>query len=216
MEPFRLCVALAPLAAYMVGVALINCRRRPVVVAGSRDLAGLGLGIAGLLVVGPVELLLPTIPRELVPYMWMCLAITYCLLLTLGVMLSRPRLIVYNVALDQLRPALADVLEELDPHARWAGNSIALPKLRIEFYLDDHPSLRNVSLIATATPQSHTGWRSLEKSLRTALLESVETSPNAWGFGVLAAALAMFGRMGWLACFHRQEITQGFQEMMRF
>ncbi len=111
---------------------------------------------------------------------------------------------------------MADAVDDLDPDARWAGGSVALPKLHVECFLEEHPSVRNVSLIATATPQSYSGWRSLERTLRGRLRESVETSPSIWGFGVLMAALGIVGRMGWLAYSRPQEITQGFQEMMRF
>jgi hypothetical protein len=55
----------------------------------------------------------------------------------------------------------------------------------------------------------------LERTLRAELRKSVESSPNLWGLGALAAALAMFGRMGWLAYFQSEKITQGFQDMLR-
>ncbi|MCE9607840.1 MAG: hypothetical protein K8U03_23380 [Planctomycetia bacterium] len=216
MDYFRLCVALAPLSIYMIGLAVLNFRRRPVVVAGSRDMAFLGLGTIGLLLVGPIELLLPSLPDHVTGYVWMLLLVLYCLFLTLGVLLSKPRLVVYNVTLDQLRPALADAVNDLDADVRWAGGSVALPKLHVEFYFDDHPSVRNVSLVATATPQSYAGWRVLERALKEQLRSSVETTPNAWGLGVLIAALGILCRIGWIACMHPQEIAQGFTDMMRF
>jgi hypothetical protein len=110
---------------------------------------------------------------------------------------------------------LADVVNELDPGARWAGGSVALPRLHVEFYLDEHASVRNVSLVASATPQSYAGWRMLERALRAEVRKSVESSPNLWGVGALAAALAMFGRMGWLVRFESDKITQAFQDMLR-
>lgn len=215
MEPFRLCVALAPLATYMVAIALTNFMRRPVVVSGARDLAALGLGVSGLLLVGPFELLLPSLPVQPNGYVWAFAAVLYCLVLTLTVLLTAPRIVVYNVSIDQLRPALADAIDELDPAARWAGNSVSLPKLHIECYLEEHASVRNVTLVSTAAPQSYSGWRHLEKALKTRLRETVETAPSAWGLGVLLTALAIFGRMGWLIYSKSEEIAQGFREMMR-
>jgi len=70
------------------------------------------------------------------------------------------------VSLDQLRPLVRSI-NDLDPDTRWAGGSVALPQLRIELYLDDNPSLRNVSLVAMSSPQSYSGWRTLEKSRAT-------------------------------------------------
>lgn len=216
MEPFRLCVALTPLAIYMVAISLTSFMRRPVVVSGARDLAALGLGVSGLILVGPVELLLPSLPLDATGTVWIFVAVLYCLLLTLGVLLTSPRIVVYNVTADQLRPALADAIEELDAGARWAGGSVALPKLHVECFLEEHASVRNVTLVATAAQQSYAGWRQLEKALRSRLRETVEAAPSAWGLGVLLTALVIFARMGWLVYTKPQEISQGFLEMMQF
>jgi hypothetical protein len=215
MDHFRVCVAFTPLALYLIALSFLNFRRRPVVIAGSRDMAFLGLGVIGLLLVGPVELLMPTLPEEVTGYVWLMLLVLYLLFLTLAVLLGKPRIVVYNVTLDQLRPALADAVNELDADVRWAGNSVALPKLHVEFYFDDHGWVRNVSLVATATPQSFAGWRLLERTLREQLHSSVETTPSTWGLGTLMLALAMLGRIGWIAVVHRQEVAQGFTDLLR-
>jgi hypothetical protein len=131
MDPFRLCVAMLPLAVYLLMLAAINFARRPVVVTGARDMAGLGLAVIGLLIVGPIELLLPVLPSEASGYYWLLLLLIYGLILTLGVLLSAPRLVVYNVSLDQLRTVLSEVVTELDSEARWAGSSVALPRLHV-------------------------------------------------------------------------------------
>lgn len=216
MDPFRLCVAMLPLAVYLLGLAAVNFARRPVVVTGARDTAALGLAIVGLLIVGPIELLMPALPSEATGYYWLVLLLIYGLILTLGVLLSAPRLVVYNVLLDQLRPVLSEVVADLDAEARWAGGSVALPRLNVELHLDENPQTRNVSLIATSAPQSYSGWRQLERHLRSRLRETVECAPNACGLVVLFAALAMTVRMGWIFYYHPREITQGFAEMMRF
>lgn len=216
MDPFRLCVAMTPLAAYLLMLAGFNFTRRPVVVSGTRDLAALGLGIVGLLVVGPIELLLPQLPSEITGYAWLVILLIYALSLTLGVLLLPPRIVVYNASLDQIRPVLSEVVNELDSDARWAGGSAALPNLRVEFHLDDHPSVRNVSLIASSSRQSFSGWRTLEKALRKRLRATVENAPNLCGLISLLAALAIAARMGWLFYFRSQDISQGFHEMLRF
>ena len=59
MDSFRLCLALGPLAIYLLLLGAINLSRRPFLVTGARDLAALGVAVAGLVVVGPIELLLP-------------------------------------------------------------------------------------------------------------------------------------------------------------
>lgn len=216
MDNFRLCVAMAPLAAYFLLLAVANISRRPTVVSGALDLAGLGTAILGLLIVGPAELLIPQLRAEVTGYFWLLMLVVYGLALTLGVLLSRPRIVVYNVTRDQLRPILSESAEELDADVRWAGLSVALPRLNVELYLDDNPTIRNVSLIATSNAQSYAGWRTLEKLLKERLHATVENPPTVWGVGALAAAGVMIARMGWIVYFHPQEITQGFVEMMRF
>jgi hypothetical protein len=216
MDPFRLCVVMAPLAAYMLLLAVMNFARRPVVVSGARDTAALGLGVVGLLIVGPIELLFPGMPSELTRYVWVIVLLVYCLVLNLAVLLAKPRLVVYNVTLDQLRAVLAEVVNELDTEARWAGGSVALPRLNVELYLDDHAAMRNVSLVATSAPQSYSGWRTLEKALRAQVRASVESAPNLCAVASLVVALCMTGSMAWLAYYHAHDIAQGFADMMRF
>lgn len=216
IDPFRMCVALAPLAVYLLLLAWVNLARRPTVVAGARDLAALGLGVAGLLLVGPIEMLLPRVPSDITGYIWLIVLLIYLLALTLGVLLGEPRIVVYNASLDQLRPVLSETVNELDPDARWAGASVSLPRLRIELFLEDNPSFHNVSLVATASPQSYAGWRLLEKTLRSQLRPRIESSPNMCGLASFVIMLALSLGMGWLVYQRGHEITQGFHDVMRF
>ena len=48
----------------------------------------------------------------------------------------RPRLVVYNITLEQLRPLLADVVARLDSEARWAGESLVMPQLGVQLHLE--------------------------------------------------------------------------------
>ena len=48
MDPFRLCLALGPLTAYLLLLSALNFSRRPRIVSGARDAAVLGLGVVGL------------------------------------------------------------------------------------------------------------------------------------------------------------------------
>ena len=48
----------------------------------------------------------------------------YFLLVTMYSMMMRPRIVVYNLTQDELRPILAELARRLDPGARWAGESL--------------------------------------------------------------------------------------------
>lgn len=215
MDSFRLCVALGPLAIYLLLLAVINLSRRPFLVSGARDLAALGVGVSGLMLIGPIELLLPDDAiSHYQRYVWLLLITMYSLCLSLAVLLSRPRLTVYNFTADELRPVLAETIDKLDPEARWAGGSLSLPRLHVELHLETNATLRNVSLVATGDEQSYSGWRQLELAL-AARLSPAEAAPNPFGALLALAAAAMFLAMGWQLVLYPNEVTQGFSEMMR-
>lgn len=46
------------------------------------------------------------------------LILGFCLVVALCVLVSRPRLIVYNISVEQIRPLVAQVASDLDPQAR--------------------------------------------------------------------------------------------------
>ena len=59
LDPLHLCIALGPLAVYLLVIGRINLSRSPFVTTGTRDAAALAVGIAGLAVAGPLELFVP-------------------------------------------------------------------------------------------------------------------------------------------------------------
>lgn len=215
MDSFRLCVALGPLAVYLLLLGVINLSRRPLLVAGGRDLAALGIGVSGLILVGPIELLLPEDAiNAYQKYVWLLLIVMYSLCVALAALLSRPRLTIYNLSGEQLRPVLAEAINGLDPDARWAGSSLVLPRLRVELHVDPNPVMRNVSLAASGDEQSYAGWRQLELALAEKL-KPAESPSNPWGMALALASLLIIGVMGWQMVQHPQAITQGFRDMLR-
>ena len=132
----RLAIALVPVAAYALVLALVNARRRPFLTSGGSDLAALGVAISGLMFVGPLELFRPdAATREFGNYIWLFLLSLYWLGLVLVLLLARPRLVIYNTSSEELRPVLAETASRLDPEARWAGNHLTLPTARRSFAL---------------------------------------------------------------------------------
>ncbi len=139
MDGVRICIALAPLALYLLLLAGLNLLRRPVLVTGTRDIAALGFGIAGMLLVGPIELLHPqTAVNQLGPYIWVLSIGLYSLGLALWILFARPRLTIYNISIEQLRPLLATSIEGLDPQYRWAGTCLSLPNLNVQLHLESN------------------------------------------------------------------------------
>jgi hypothetical protein len=109
---------------------------------------------------------------------------------------------------------LADVVEHLDPEARWAGDSLLLPTLRIHLHLESLPAMRNVSLGSVGPNQSQSGWRRLERALADALAR-VEVPRNPYG-ALLALAGVLIGTGLALAVYRDPEaVAQALFEMLR-
>jgi hypothetical protein len=194
IDPFRLCVALGPVAMYLLLLGAINLSRRSLLVSGVRDAAALALAVSGLVVIGPMELFFPfqSAVKLGSSYAWLLLLALYAMCVALWLLLVRPRLIIYNSSADKLRPILADVVNPFDADARWAGDSLAIPGLGIQLYIDAFAPLGSVSLVSAGGNQSHAGWRRLEAALRAALARE-EVGRNPRGLILIVAGLLCVG-----------------------
>ena len=47
MDPLHFCIAMVPLAVYLLMLGLLNLRRTPFVTSGARDAAAVGIGYLG-------------------------------------------------------------------------------------------------------------------------------------------------------------------------
>jgi hypothetical protein len=182
---------------YLLLVGSINFARRPRLVSGVRDAATVALAVSGLVIIGPMELFFPfQAAAQFGPYVWLLLLALYTLCAILWLLMLRPRLVIYNISGDKLRPLLADVVNSLDADARWAGNSLALPGLGVQLYVDSFAAMRSVSLISAGGPQTQAGWRRLEVALGAALArEEVARNPLGLGFlglGALCSAVIVW------------------------
>ena len=193
IDALHLAIALTPLAVYFLLLGFINLSRRPLLTTGARDTAALGIAISGLIAAGPMDLFLPeAATNRYGGYVWLLLFAFYALCLALIVLTLRPRLIIYNASPEQLRSILAEVVAKLDGKARWAGDSLVLPQLGVQLYVDMVRFLRNAQLVAAGPPQGYSGWKKLEEEL-TRVLRETRTRPKwyGWGFLVLGAIMLL-------------------------
>jgi hypothetical protein len=191
VDPFRLAIALVPLAAYVLVIGFINLGRRPFLTSGGADLTALGVALLGLAFVGPLELFRPAaLTGEIGIYIWLFLLLCYGLCVLLVVLLARPRLVIYNISPEELHPVLADAAARLDPDARWVGNHLALPALGVQLHLDSFEIMRNVSLVSSGSRQDIDGWRRLARELSLSLRPiRVKANPRAMGLLVISLVL---------------------------
>ena len=159
MDSLHFCIAVVPLAVYLLMMGLLNLRRRPFVTTGARDAGTLGIGVIGFVIAGPMELFFPEgAASQFGAWVWGALIVFYGLCVSLMVLLMRPRLVVYNVSLEELRPILSKIAMELDPKSRWIGDALVIPRLNIHMHVEAVESLRNVQMLAGGNQQSIEGW----------------------------------------------------------
>jgi hypothetical protein len=216
VDPMRLSIALVPVAAYVLLLAFVNARRRPFLTSGGCDLTALGVAVSGLVLVGPMELLRPEgATREFGNYIWLVLLLFYWLWLLLVVLLSRPRLVVYNMSIEELHVVLAETANRLDSSSRWAGNQLTLPTLGVQLHLDSLDIMRNVSLVASGGRQNIDGWRMLARELRTSLAGvHVKRNPRAIGLAIISLALLAISVAQLLN--NPQELMQAMNEVFAY
>jgi len=193
LDPFRFCLALGPVAIYLLLLGGINLSRRPFLVSGTRDSAALALALSGFAIIGPIELFFPEAAAiAFGPYVWVFLISLYALCLVLVLLLARPRLIVYNISVDELHSVLAELAVRLDHDAPWAGESLSLKNLGVQLHVHCVASMRNVSLVGTSLKQNYLGWRRLEESLREEF-SRVEVARNPHSTSLIGAGLLLTG-----------------------
>ncbi len=215
IDALHLSIALGPLAVYFLVLGSIHLSTRPFVTTGTRDRGALGLALCGLIVAGPMELFLPeAATNRFGGYVWILLLAFYGLCLTLIVLLMRPSLIIYNVYPNQARAVLAEVVAELDSDARWAGDSLLLPKLGVQLHVELAETARHIQLVAAGPQQSFTGWKRLETALAKVLYQT-KSAPNVQGVGLLALGVLLIGLMAYRMFSDPTTVMQSLNEMLR-
>jgi hypothetical protein len=215
MDPLHVGIALGPLATYLVVLGAINLGSRPVVASGSRDAAALALAIVGLVAAGPMELFL--VEEAAVLYgvgVWGIMLVAYALFVALIVLMLRPRLVIYNISLDQVRPVVADVVSRLDRDARWAGESLVIPQLGVQLHLESAHIMKNVQLVSSGPQQNLHGWWQLEYELRNAL-RRMPTTPNVHGGILLSTGLLLAAAITFLLARDPAGVMLSLNEMLR-
>ncbi len=215
MDPLHVAIALGPVATYLVVLGIVNLSSRPLVTTGARDALALAIALAGFVVVGPMELFLVEEAAALYgAWVWGIMLVAYALVVLLVVLLLRPRILIYNIALEQLRPLLADVVARLDPETRWAGDSLVMPRLGVQLHLEIAPLLNHVQFVSSGSAQSLAGWRQLEAELATSL-RRIRTTAHPLGVSLLGLGVLAAGTIAFLLVSDPGGAMQALNEMLR-
>lgn len=215
MDPLHFCISAAPLAVYILMLAVLNLSGRPFVTTGARDVAALGIGVSGLVIAGPMELFFPEgAAARFGPWVWLLLIVFYGLCISLTVLLLRPRLVVYNITVEQLRPMLTEIAMKADSNSRWTGDTLIIPKWGVHFQVEALNWLRNVQLVASGSKQSFEGWATLELHLKGET-NKIKVGPNAWGLVLGALSLFLAIASGAWMLLDKPAVAQALSDMLR-
>jgi hypothetical protein len=192
-----LAFAALPLGLYFLLLGWFHLRRRPVVIPGSVDLALLAAAVSGLVAVGPLALVQPAVGIS--PWTTAMLGLVFVLAVGIAVLAMRPRLVIYNVTLDQVRPVVAEVARGLDGSARWAGDTVALPARELQVAMDGRGLTRCVSLVAGGSRASAEAWSEFARRVRRAM-RPLRVRRNPWGgLAALLGTAILIGGVVWTA-----------------
>lgn len=216
MDTLHACIALGPVAMYLLVLGAINLSPRPLVATGTRDLATLGIAVSGLAIAGPMELFLPV---RAVGFWgpaitWGLMFGIYILGLLLVVLTLRPRLVIYNASSDQVRAVLGSVAARLDRESHWAGDSLAMPSLGVHLHVEPLHILRNVQLVSSGPQQNFAGWGRLESEL-TAALRTVPAAHNPAGVALVGMGLAFAAAITFWLWRDPESVLQAVNQMLR-
>jgi hypothetical protein len=192
MSSLQTAIAITPLSLYLLYWSAIRFWGRTKVISGIADAYLLGLGLSGFFLVGPLDLFLPeAAASRFGPYVWLLLLTLYFLVLSLFVLVDRPRIVIYNASTEQVRPLVAQVAQEVDKDTRWAGETCAMPQIQMQFHIAQSRWSRTVQLVAVGWRQNFVAWKSMELRLREELAPAVTRSLRVSGLALLSAAAAL-------------------------
>jgi uncharacterized membrane protein len=209
----HLAIALAPLGFYLLWIGLRGLRRRPTVLSGSQNTAEVAVALWGLLMVGPLPMLIPTASLRYQHYVWVLVLTIYIMVIVLIMLLSRPHIIVSNVTIETLRPLVNDTLKRMNEQFVWAGDSIVAPHAGLQFRLESQPLWRSVVILANCEEQNLTAWNRLRKELSISM-RNIPAGRHPWCLGWLAAGAACIGFAAYQVTTSNEEFAQVFWKLL--
>lgn len=216
MSSLQIAIAVSPLVLYLLYWASVRLLGQTKVISGIADAYLLGTALVGFFLVGPLDLFLPeAAASRFGPFVWLLLLTLYFLVLSLLVLIDRPRIVIYNATADQVRMLVSQVAQEVDGNTRWAGDLCAMPQIEMQFHLAQSRWSRTVQLVAVGWKQNFTAWRSMEIRLRYELSSSPRRSLRISGMLLLGVALALTLIATYGVWRDRQHMAQALTDFLR-
>ncbi|KAA5540264.1 hypothetical protein FYK55_21800 [Roseiconus nitratireducens] len=216
IESIYLLIGLLPLIGYLMLLGLIRLSGRSLITTGGRDIATLGLAIAGLVAVGPGELFFPKAAAGLFgAWVWLALAVFYGLIVCLVALVSRPRLVIYGRTPSQMIDPLLAAAQELDGQSTCDRErlEVTLPTLKVRLRIGGQPGLDSATVESFAPISSSEFWDKLLGHLRVQSQTTTPPTPRRGAMmlaaSILLATFALYRSMG-----DRQQIVEQFGQWL--
>ncbi len=207
----RVSIALLPLGLYFIVIGGLRTARRPVMLNGSVDFLLLGIGVSGLIIIGPIELFFPRAAYSVLGiWTWVLLMVLYMFVLFLVALSLPPKLIVYGVGSGELIVLLREMLAAEEWEAEWMGSVVCIETLGIRGSVERANSTDTVSQISiVGKDQNLIGWHRLERSLTHYLYVKLELKNHrSWVWSIIGANVLI---LAWvLAVLDHQRLVAGF------
>ena len=216
IEPFPILLAVLPLVAYLLMLGAIRLSGRSIVTTGGRDIAALGIAIAGLVAIGPAELFFPSAAAYVFgPYVWIALIAFYALVVSLVALSMPPRLVVYGRKPDDLYEPLLAAARKIDPEAvAIDGWRVHLPSQGIHFRLDGFRDADHAQVIAFESGVPLAVWNDLLKHFREEVDNAKPAKPSRQGHIMVVVALVLLVIVMTIGIRNQAEVVQGFREWL--
>ena len=183
--------ALMPLAIYLIYLGLLNLSCRPRVLLGAIDSSALSIGVSGLVIIGPLQILLPaTAMVRFGENIWYPMVLLYLFGATWSLLLSRPRIVIYGIRPHAFQMSLSSVLTRNQWSADQNENIVRIHELGIDLEICVFPMMQNVILRPVQSQQSLAAWQKLRAEVTTEL-KTQSACNYGLGFGLVLCGLVV-------------------------
>ncbi|QDV63915.1 hypothetical protein [Crateriforma conspicua] len=215
-DPFSLCVALMPLAGYLLLIGGLRLSGRPFVTTSAREAASLGIAVAGFAAIGPAQLFFPSAAGALFGWrVWFMLAAFYALCVALVSLTTRPRICIHGLLIDEAFPAVCRAARTMDADVQTdaRGFQIFFPHHGFRFRLDSHPGVDHVSVIAFEPNVTVGFWFQFLKAIRGEVAQTPVVAGSR-GVAMVVAAVLILGFLLYQAVPNQELLVEGFRHFL--
>jgi hypothetical protein len=215
LSPFAWVLAGVPLASYLMLLAMIALRGRPLVTSGGRDLAALAIGLSGLVAIGPMQLFYPPLVAPGAALrVTVAMLLFFALCVIFAVLLMRPRLVIYNANRNDVRSALHRAADAVLPGSTLENDGVYFPPADVRLRIDGGQHGRVWQIMSWGTPLRPSNWRALRLAFARELGAQATARPTIpWALLIVAVGLSSI--VLWQLWQRPIEVASGLREFLR-